>query len=66
MSQEPFEILEKAELLFSRGNYREALELLDRAEKAALENNTQDALAAIYHTVGNNLADLGDFENAEK
>jgi tetratricopeptide (TPR) repeat protein len=66
MPQDPLEIVEKAEILFFRGDYRESLELLGHAEKAALESQRRDALAAVYITIGNNLIKLGDFELAKK
>ena len=66
MPQDPLELLQKANMLFMRGNYKEALELLSHAEKSALENESPDALAAIYYTIGNILRMLGNFENAKK
>jgi tetratricopeptide (TPR) repeat protein len=53
-------------MLIARGNYKEALQLLNHAEKLALEKERPDALAAIYGTMGNILRGLGDFENAKK
>ena len=66
MPQDPLEIVEKAEKLFFRGDYRESLELLGHAEKAALESQRPEALAAVYMAIGNNLVKLEDFKNAEK
>ena len=66
MPQDPFELLQKANMLFMRGNYKNALELLHHAEQLALENERPDALAAIYGTIGNILSGLGDFKNGKK
>jgi tetratricopeptide (TPR) repeat protein len=66
MPQDPFELLQKAEMLIARGNYKEALELLHHAEQLALETERPDALAAIYGTIGTILMSLGNFENAKK
>jgi len=66
MPQDPFEIIQKANMLSMIGNYRDALELLSQAEKLALENEIPDVLAAIYGTIGNILMSLGNFENAKE
>jgi len=66
MPQDLFEMLQKANMLFMRGNYREALELFNQGEQLALENEIPDALAAIYFTIGNIHSDLGNFENAKR
>ena len=66
MPQDPFEVLQKANMLTARGNYKDALELLGYAKQLALENERPDALAAIYSTIGNILSGLGDFENGKK
>jgi tetratricopeptide (TPR) repeat protein len=52
MPQDPFELLQKANM--------------SQAEKSALENEIPDALAAIYGTIGNILSGLGNFENGKK
>jgi tetratricopeptide (TPR) repeat protein len=66
MPQDPFEMLQKANMLIARGNYKAALELLNQGEHLALENKRPDALAAIHGTIGNILSGLGKFENAKK
>ena len=66
MPQDPFEMLEKANMLAIRGNIRDALELLSHTEQLALENERQDALAAIYGAIGTILSSLGNFEDAKK
>ena len=58
MPQDPFEMLQNANMLLERGNYRDTLELLTHAEQLALENERPDALAAIYGTIGSILSQM--------
>ncbi len=66
MPQDIFEILQEADILFSRGNYEGAFELLSHAEQVAQEKERKDALAPIYSKIGKILTSINDFENAKK
>lgn len=53
MSDDTFEILQNVDILLSRGNYRDAIEILTQTTQFALKNKRPDELAAIYKRFGN-------------